>query len=272
MVEPSMPAYLPTNHAYNLGQLHPRDMAARHYDSDLFRTLRIQRVFVIDTLARVALLTTPMRVISVWHNRESQWAGQQQLSVPTSYTSLSGVQPPVLEETAQRYLNILARARQGTTVLSNEGNVTFHALRITNAQGLVTGANQLEVLQPEPLQSALWLKMFVQNFGTGFADVAYIADSIGFERPSDESSTSAQSPPPFVLLVKECESDAAMGSAVRLPPDENGIVIEGMQFRNGFGAVWDASSQFAELQFPLYSPFHLTASEVNPERLWAFSE
>ncbi len=102
MVEPSVAAYLPTNHAYNLVQILPRDLATQHYRSDLFRSLRIQRVFVVDAHARVAMLTTPMRAIAVWHKRESDLTAQQQLQSLMSYTSLSGVQPAVPEETAER--------------------------------------------------------------------------------------------------------------------------------------------------------------------------
>ncbi len=76
MVERAVAAYLKTNHACNLGHILPRDLAAQHYRSDLFRSLRIQRVFVVDTQACVAQLTTPMRATSVWHKRESQLTAQ----------------------------------------------------------------------------------------------------------------------------------------------------------------------------------------------------
>ncbi len=137
-----MATYLPTNHAYNLEQIHSRDFAVQHYHSDLFRTRRIQRVFVVDIAARVALLTTPMRAISAWHKRESQLAAQQQLPNFVSYTSLSGIQLAVPEETAERYLNVLACGRQRKTVLSSGGNVTFHAIRMSTARSMVTGGNQ----------------------------------------------------------------------------------------------------------------------------------
>ncbi len=142
---------------------------------------------------------------------------------------------------------------------------------MTTARGVVTGGHQVESLQPEPRQNALWLKMFVQKFESDFADFAYIADSIGFERRSGESSTSAQGPSPFVLLQKERESDAAMGSPMRLLQNENGFVKNGVQFRNGFGALWADTSKFANPQFHFCSSSHRAVSEDNPESLRAFA-
>lgn len=241
--------------ALNLGYV-VRDMGVQYYGSRFLRDVKVRRVMVLDVAARVALLTTPLRALAVWQHREAQPPGEPMIS----YLQLTGEQPAVPPPALERFRAVFLAARQGA-VRATSGFVEFHAPRLA----LVNGQVSAGASDSMTVQYTAWLKMFEQNFGSGDSDTAYIFDDIGYKRPNRNSTANLE---PLELLLEECESDVAMGSAMKIVGD-SGEAVDGIQFRNGYGAKWDAGG--CTLEFPCYSPFHRGEADVQMNRVWIFS-
>ncbi len=238
---------------YNL-DLVERDNALLYYNDAVFRDLRVRRVLVLDVMARVALLTTPQRMLSTWRERE---AGEE-----SPYLSLSGPQMPISPEALERYKVLLAGARG--TAQFDAGELEFQALQLErDDQGRVCADDTArQCIRIAPSASVSWCKMFAQNMGNAASETVYIADSLGYARATNTQD--------FLLLIKECELDVALGSCTYINVD-NHADGELVQFRNGYGAKWCGDGVPVKFENPLYSPHHKTPQQIDVDRVWVIA-
>ncbi len=231
-----------------------RDSALLHYNDADFRDLRVRRVLVVDVMARVALLTTPQRVLSAWRARE---AGEQ-----TPYLALSGPQMLINDDAFERYKVLLAAARGAAQF--DAGEMELRALHLErDNQGRVCAAGDArQSVRITPSAPVSWCKMFAQNLSHAASDTAYIVDSLGYARATDTQD--------FALLIKECELDVALGSCTYVNVD-NHAEGELAQFRNGYGAKWCGEGVPVQLENPLYSPHHKPSQEIDMDRIWVIA-
>lgn len=265
------------DYVFNPGAPVSRDLCILYYDQPYLRDIDVRRVFVIDQTSKTVLLTTPMRVMSAWWARQRavQSAAASESpsasdSTPTPYLSVRGWQPAIDPLVAATYLNTLRSGHAGSLV-SAAGIAAFYAVKSpplsspatadADAEAATSDDGLKKVMREIPIVGTSWLK-FVVDFLSGVeAGASFIADSIDFDVPFSLAQEEK-----VTLLLKEEESDVAMGSPMFITDDVNGIV-EGIQFRDGYGAKWDAAATHIPLRKPLYSPIHRPPAE---NRIWVF--
>lgn len=263
---------------FNPGAPVSRDLCTLYYNQTYLRDIDVRRVFVIDETRKTVLLTTPMRIMSAW------WARQRTVqstvapeslsasdSTPTPYLSIRGWQPAIDPLVAETYLDVLRSGHAGS-IVSAAGIAAIYAVNspafsnsnVTTVADTVPSTSNdppRKVLQEIPIAETSWLRLVVDHLSGVEAGASFVADSIDFDVPSLFMQEEK-----VVLLLREEESDVAMGSPMLIADDVNGIV-EGIQFRDGYGAKWDATATHIPLRKPLYSPTHRAPAE---NRIWVF--
>lgn len=263
-----------------------RDLCMQFYDQPYLRDADVRRVFVIDPERRAVLLTTPMRVMSAWSAKESRAASGDTTATGAAaataapYLSVSGWQPPIDEQVAKRYLSVLHAGRSGS-IVSAAGLASFHAVNETDAflssssaEGAAATTQPTQqknpnimvtnVLSNVSLAQNSWLPFVVECLSDVDSGSSFVSGRLDFTMPPSTNSEVCG------LLLREEESDVAMGSPMIKVDTIDGQpeVIEGVQFRNGYGAKWDPLVAYTPLLKPYYSPQHRAPAK---NRIWVIA-
>lgn len=264
------------DYVFNPGAPVSRDLCTLYYDQPYLRDIDVRRVFVVDETTKTILLTTPMRVMSAWwaRHRSMQSAiesGTASASdpIPAPYLAVRGWQPAIDPVVAATYFDTLRAGHAGSFVsaagiagINAVGPPThFTSAPATggNATAADNGHSVRKVLQGILVGETSWLSLVVDFLSGVEAGASFIADAIDFDVPASLAQEGK-----VTLLLREEETDVAMGSPMFIA-DGASDIVEGIQFRGGYGAKWDATATCIPLQKPLYSPTQRGPAE---NRIW----
>lgn len=254
------------HYVFNPGAPVARDLALSCYNQPYLQHINVRRVLVIDADRRAVLLTTPFRVMAAWRARRH---GER-----APYLSVSGWQPAIPPADAQRFLSVLSAARTGSLVIA-AGRASWYAVNVSNislepsSDSTAPDSQDAATLQPEHVQMPMslndvgWLRMVSENLTGVDVGTCYVTDQLDFELPDDMVDTSSA-----MLLIREEETEVAMGAPMLTTATADEPAVDGVQFRGGYGARWDPSASSVSLRFPYYSPKHRPPS-LN--RVWNFA-